>query len=209
MAGKRQPIKTDPSAEAGPDVGTNSEGEPNAELGQVLAKGSTAPSKSIVFGSSNKKALYAIRNGKTEPIDYNAMTAALAAGWKILPDSYPRRFRNLLAGGSTGSKQLYCPVVTDVTIGWRQANAVYTRVTAAAREFLGQTEIAGAKSQIVVGGNYFIFATPYGDIAAGTVITKKALKATVRFKAATSTATTSDSGLYTSYAKGDLADSVV
>ena len=205
---KRKQQETDNSLEAGPKVITNSEGEPNALLGGTLLLGGGTRTVSAVAGASNKKALYVIKDGKSEPVDVNALTAALAAGWKLLPSSVKKRFRTLpgLVGGAAKSKQLYCPVVVDVTIGWRQGIQNYNRVSVDARTFLGQVEVPGNKNQVCIGGNYFVFASAYGEIPANTIIPKSGLKATVRFKESVSTATSTDSGLYTSYAKGDLAE---
>lgn len=207
---KRKQQETDNSLETGPKVITNSEGEPNALLGGTLLLGGGTRTVSAVAGASNKKSLYVIKEGKSEPVDINALTAALNAGWKLLPGKVRRRFRILPGQEATvsgKSKQLYCPVVTDVTIGWRQGIENYNRVTAEARTFLGQVETPGNKNQVVIGGNYFVFNEAYGDIPANTIIPRSGLKATVKFKAAVSTATSSDSGTYTSYAKGDLPES--
>lgn len=203
---KRKPVETDSSSETGPHVITNSAGEANAPLGQTLVGSGTTRTVSAVAGASNKHALYVIKDGNSEPVDILQLTTAIAAGWKLLPGSVQKRFRTLpgLAAGTLKSKMLYCPVVGDVTIGWRQGIQNYNRVSADARTFLGQVETPGAKNQVVIGGNYFVFSTAYGDVPANTIIPKSGLKATVRFKAPTSTATSTDSGLYTSYAKSDL-----
>lgn len=204
MAIRKKKTVTDANGAAGgPDIITNSNGIPNATLGQTLL--GTTVTKSAVAGAANKKALYVIKDGSSEPVDQTALAAALAAGWKLLPGSVRRRFKDLTGATVGKSLKLYCNVVTDVTVGWDQRKAVYDRVTAAARTELGQDTTAGTPAQVVFGGNYFVFSTPYGGVAAGTIIPRNGLKGTVRFKEATSTADTVDSGLYTSYANGDFA----
>lgn len=203
MANKKTQTLTDPNGAAGgPNVITNSSGTPNATLGQTALGGTVT--QSAVAGARNKKAIYVIKDGGAEPVDQTALAAALAAGWKLLPGSTRRRFKDITTATVAKSVKLYCNVVTDVTIGWDQRKSVFDEVDAAARTALGQDTTAGTAAQVVFGGNYFVFSTDYGGVPAGTIIPRNGLKGSVRYKAASSTATTTSSGIYTSYANGDF-----
>lgn len=205
MARKRTPVITDANGAAGgPDILTLSKGATaNATLGQTEFTGSGAITKSAVRGASNKQAIYVSQNGSVEPIDQTALATALAAGWKLVSAGYAKKRSFSLTGiaGAVKSIQLYCDVVTDVTIAWKQNKKSHDLVPATARTFLGQDTTAGTPAQVVTGANYFVFSTAYGIVPANTLIPRAALKASLRFAAETDTS----SGVYTSYAKSEPA----
>ena len=208
MPRKTTPVITDANGPAGgPDILTLSKGATaNATLSQTEFTGPASTlTKSAVRGASNKKPIYVIKDGSVEPVDQTALANALTAGWKLVSAGYAKKRSFNLPSVATGiqkSVKLYCDVVADVTIGWSQSKKIYDRAgVGPARTFMGQDLTPGTPAQVVLQGNYFVFATAYGLVPAKTLIPREALKASVRFAAATDL----DSGVYTSYCKSDPA----
>jgi hypothetical protein len=182
-----------------PDVGVRGKGTANAALGQVvLGPGIT---KTAVFGASNIKAIYIKKKvgnkWEYEACSYEKLGDALTTGGYKLASAKTNVSRSfdLTAAAAGLSRKLFCKVESGCTVGWSQANTVYSRVTDAARNHFGQTATPANAKEVVYGANYFVFATVWNGIPAGTLLSKEALKATVRY----ADATASNSGVYRSY----------
>ena len=182
-----------------PAVGTRSKGTANAEAGQIEL--STALTTGVVFGASNLKAIYMKKKTATgyefETVDFAKIGAMIALGYKLVSVSSTKNRTFDLTAATGLSKKLYVKVDATVTIGFSQSNKVYTRVTQAARDFFGQTAAPATPKEVVFGGNYFAFPTDWNGIPKGTLLSRNALKATVRYAEPTDT----NSGVYRSYAK--------
>lgn len=185
-----------------PKVGTKSKGTALADAGQQLLSGTI--DKSAVFGASNLKAVYMKKKKASgweyEAVDFSKIGAMTTAGWTLALGGKVGG-RSFSMGGATAgvalSKELYCKVEASVTIGWKQRLDVYNKIPATVRAFMGQTETAATKAEVVRGGNFFAFSTVWNGIPVGTVVGREALKARVRYAEATET----NSGVYHSYCR--------
>jgi hypothetical protein len=183
-----------------PKVGTKSKGTALAEAGQMILSGTL--DKSAVFGAQNLKAVYMKKKKATgyeyEAVDFSKIGAMTTAGWTLAGRALKGTRSFSMGGTTTGvklSEQLYCKVHSEVTIGWKQRKDVFDKIPVNVRTFMGQTQTAGNKEEVVIGGNFFAFSTPWNGIPKGTLIAREALKAKVRYAQASDTT----SGVYSSY----------